>query len=141
MKTIFFSDVHNDIKSLKKLLEKEQGVFYCLGDSELTKEELDEYNITSVRGNCDIQNFKDNIIIILNDKKVLLTHGHLYNVKFTLNNLYFYAKSVECDIVIFGHTHVITHIDEEIQMYNPGSLKDSKSYLVYDNNKFELKYL
>lgn len=141
MKIIFFSDVHKDIDTLKELLNKEQGIYYCLGDSEISKEVLEDYNVISVRGNCDTDNFADNLVVNINNKKILLTHGHLYNVKFTLNNLYFYAKSINSDIVVFGHTHMVTKIEDDINMYNPGSLRDSKSYLVYENNEFKIKYL
>lgn len=141
MKTIFFSDVHKDLISLKKLLEIEKGVFYCLGDTEISSELLEKYNIISVRGNCDISKLPDNLIIELDESKVLLTHGHLYNVKYTLDNIYYQAKSLCCNIAIFGHTHMITRVEEDVLLLNPGSLRDSKSYLVYENNQFKVKYL
>lgn len=141
MKTIFFSDLHKDIETLEKLLNKEEGVFYSLGDSELSKVILDSYNIISVCGNCDINEFEDNLIIKLDEFNVLLTHGHNFNVKFTLNNLYYYTKSINCDVVLFGHTHKITQINDDVIMLNPGSLKQSKSYIVYENKEFKIKYL
>lgn len=89
MKIIFFSDVHKDIDSLERLLKQEQGIFYCLGDSELSKETLDKYNIISVKGNCDISNLPNHLIITLDDKKVLLLHGHTVDVKYDLTKLYY----------------------------------------------------
>ncbi len=140
MKTIFFSDVHNDLSSLEKLVSKEEGVFYCLGDTELSDEVLRKYNIISVRGNCDSNNCPTELVVLVDNYKILLTHGHLYNVKFSLNNLYYHTISANCDVVFFGHTHKITKIEEEIKMYNPGSLRDG-SYIVYENNEFKIKYL
>lgn len=141
MKTIFFSDLHKDIDSLERLLSKEDGIFYSLGDSELSKDILDSYNIISVCGNCDKNEFTENIVIKLDELNVLLTHGHNFNVKLTLNNLYYYAKSINCDIVLFGHTHKITQIKEDVVMLNPGSIKHGKSYIVYEDKVFTIKYL
>lgn len=141
MKIIFFSDVHKDLISLRKLLSVEKGIFYCLGDSEISIEILNKYNIISVRGNCDTSKLPEDLIIELNESKVLLTHGHLYNVKSTLDNIYYHAKSLCCDVAVFGHTHMITRVEEDILLLNPGSLRDSQSYLVYEDNEFKMKYL
>ncbi|MFI3251521.1 MAG: YfcE family phosphodiesterase [bacterium] len=141
MKIIFFSDLHNDIDSLERLVSREEGIFYCLGDSELSNEQLKKYNIISVKGNCDNIQLPNELIIEIENKKVLLTHGHMFNVKFTLNNLYYHTKSSMCNIVIFGHTHRITKVEEDITMYNPGSIRDNGSYIVFENDKFEIKYL
>lgn len=141
MKTIFFSDVHYDLSSLEELISKEEGIFYCLGDSEFPKEVLEKYNIISVRGNCDKVAFDNELIIKIDNLNILLTHGHLHNVKYTLDNLFYYTQSKDCNVVVFGHTHRITFIDENIKMYNPGSLKEQRSYLIYENNEFKIKYL
>ncbi|MFI3329844.1 MAG: YfcE family phosphodiesterase [bacterium] len=141
MKTIFFSDVHKDIDSLERLLKQEQGNFYCLGDSELSKETLDKYKIISVKGNCDISNIPNHLIITLDDKKVLLLHGHTVDVKYDLTKLYYLTQSLDCSIAIFGHTHIVLKIEEDISFYNPGSLRDGQTYIVYENNEFIFKKL
>lgn len=137
MKIIFFSDLHNDIKVLENLLEKEQGVFYCLGDSKLSEDQLDKYKINSVLGNCDNIDLPLELVLNIDDKKILLVHGHKFNVKYNLNNLYFYSKSMDCDYVIYGHTHIQSKDDN---LYNPGSLKN-KTYLIYENNYFKFMRL
>lgn len=141
MKIIFFSDIHKDINSLEKLLKKEEGIFYSLGDSCLSNEELDKYNIISVKGNNDKAILNEEIIIEVDNYKILLLHGHTKHVKFGLNKLYYYTQSINCNAVIFGHTHKLFEMDDVIKMFNPGSLKDGQTYIVYENNKFIFKRL
>lgn len=141
MKLIFFSDLHNDIESLNKLLNKEQGEFYCLGDSCLDEEKLKMYNIKSVKGNCDRCKLNEEIILEVDNNKMLLLHGHKQHVKFGLNKLYYYTQSLNCNVVLFGHTHRVYEMDETIKMFNPGSLRDGQTYIVYENNKFTFKRL
>lgn len=141
MKKIFFSDVHKDIPSLLKLLNSEDGMFYCLGDSELSNDILTKYNIISVKGNCDNALLPESMILEIDGNKILLLHGHTVNVKFDLNRLYYLTKSNDCNIVIFGHTHRMLELKEDITFYNPGSLRDGQTYIVYENNEFKFKRL
>lgn len=141
MKVIFFSDVHNDTKSLEMLLSEEEGIFYCLGDSELSEEYLKKNKIISVAGNCDNNNLPLYLTLDLEGNKILLLHGHTVDVKYTLNKLYYLTKSNDCNIVIFGHTHQQLDYKNDVHFYNPGSLRDSKTYLVYEDNKFTFRKL
>ena len=55
-------------------------------------------------------------------KKIFITHGHLYNVKYTLNNLYYAAREKNADIVCFGHTHnPMSEYVDGLYVLNPGS--------------------
>lgn len=76
-----------------------------------------------VVGNCDRGVDGPKILIkeVLGHK-ILVTHGHLQNVKTTMNNLYFQAKQSGCNMVFFGHTHVpyLEKVDN-IWFMNPGS--------------------
>ncbi len=76
----------------------------------------------AVFGNCDLGDGNRELLLELEGHRLLLTHGHLHNVKRTLNNLYYRALELSCDITIFGHTHV--PFLEEVQgvwIMNPGS--------------------
>lgn len=142
MKIIFLSDIHNDTNTLEILFNKEKdSIFYCLGDSELSLEQLNDYNIISVRGNCDNINLPLNKIIEIDNKKILLLHGHTQDVKYGLLKLSYYTKSLNCDIVIFGHTHQELMLKEDILFLNPGSLRDGQTYIKYENKEFKLKRL
>ncbi len=143
MKIIFFSDVHKDYLVLEELLNKEKdSLYYCLGDSQMSTTYLDKLNIISVKGNCDVAKLNKELIIKVDNKKILLLHGHAFSVKYNLMNLMYYTKECNCDIVIFGHTHKVCEIyDKDITMLNPGSLKESRTYILYENKEFKIKRL
>ena len=61
--------------------------------------------------------------LVLEKYKVMLTHGHYYNVSAGLELLKNEAIARGADIVMFGHTHrPLINIDDEVTIINPGSL-------------------
>lgn len=125
------SDTHREVnKAIKALLDL--GDFDCLfhaGDfyeDFLKLKAKFPVNITGgVRGNCDSHNYPERLIIDIFSYRILLVHGHQYNVKNGLNSLKFATKETEADIVIFGHTHVAlseTDCDKDVLYFNPGSV-------------------
>lgn len=57
------------------------------------------------------------------DRKILMTHGHLFRVKLTHAMLAEYAKERRCDLALFGHTHIPADETEQgIRLVNPGAL-------------------
>lgn len=100
---IHCGDKYNDVPKLAKILE------------------IDEYY--QVVGNCDYGvNGEEIMLLCLEEKNILVTHGHLHHVKDGLNDLKEFAEENDVDIVLFGHTH-ISHdeIDNNILYFNPGS--------------------
>ena len=81
-------------------------------------------------------------LVDLFGKKVLLTHGHLFNVKTTLKELEKKARYENVDICIFGHTHK-EFLEEKngITFVNPGALQDKKYVMYYGGKRFEQKIL
>ncbi|HPZ90517.1 MAG: metallophosphoesterase [Firmicutes bacterium] len=79
-----------------------------------------------VRGNCDmgiIPGAKEELIFSYAGKQILLTHGHLYGVKYSLRDLHQRAEELGVDAVIFGHSHVaLLERAGGIWLINPGSL-------------------
>ena len=93
---------------------------------------------TIVAGNCD---FSDKhplkAITTINGKRIFSTHGHAYNAKHTLTNMYYATLEEKADICLFGHTNKPTNIVEgNIKMINPGSLYTSQTYCIinFENN-------
>ncbi|NLB18762.1 MAG: metallophosphoesterase [Syntrophomonadaceae bacterium] len=77
----------------------------------------------SVAGNCDPRNHEvTERTLEIDGHRIFLTPGHLFNMKRSMNNLYFKAQQSRIDIVIFGHTHV-SYLEktENIWFLNPGS--------------------
>lgn len=61
-------------------------------------------------------------ILVFDGVRILLTHGHRYDVKYTLNKLYFRAQEAQASLVLFGHTHTALNISHGgITFLNPGS--------------------
>jgi len=85
--------------------------------------------IEGVAGNCDIHTeFPNEQIIRLDKFKVLLTHGHLYNVKAGLTRIGLAGRTKGVNLVVFGHTHLPLNDDwYEVKLFNPGSLSVERS--------------
>ena len=123
------SDTHRVAKyiNIAKEYIKSADVLIHLGDNSEDIEELTKGfkgKVYGVRGNCDFtNNYPKENIIVLEGKKILITHGDLYGVKYSLTNLYYRAKEVEADIVLFGHSHIpIVEKHNDICLMNPGSI-------------------
>lgn len=159
MKYMIISDIHGGIYELNKVLDiyaKEHfEKLIILGDLfnygiDLNREDiinrlnLLNNNIIYVRGNCD-NNINGMLFdsgylkeININNKKVLLTHGHLYNKEYLLGSNY--------DIIISGHTHIADIENNHDKLFlNPGSISKSRkgenSFMVIDNNIVLIKNL
>lgn len=86
-------------------------------------EKLFKGKIINVKGNCDYSNsVPSERIEIIENKKIFMTHGHKYNVKYDLNRLRYRAMELEVDIALFGHSHVSEIVYEQgVWFINPGS--------------------
>ncbi|WP_416198534.1 MAG: Phosphoesterase [Sporanaerobacter sp.] len=129
VKIFVVSDTHGKIDKFiqfAKILEKPDLIIH-LGDYVDDSFEIErQMNIDTIRvkGNCDFdrEGVNEEEILNINGKKIFLTHGNKYNVKYDLFSLSYKAKEEGADVVLFGHTH--TPIIEEydgILFMNPGS--------------------
>ena len=139
MRILVVSDTHGDFYSFKKAVENERSadiIIHC-GDS---KDELEEIKmcfpnkaIIAVKGNCD---FGSTLPLeetrVIENKKLFITHGHLYNVKMSLYPICCKARQENADIVVFGHTHnALCEYDDGLYIINPGSLSGSYASYAY----------
>lgn len=141
MKILVVSDTHKDFDSLYNLIRinKDIETIIHLGDGEdelsRIKDLFKDKEILSVRGNCDT-NSTDPIVKIntFNNKKIFMTHGHIYKVKYNIYNAVMAAKQENADILLFGHTHCgFKDYYDGIYIMNPGSLGGiNKSYGIID---------
>lgn len=128
MRIAVVSDTHGNYKELLKVIERQEDfdMLFHLGDyvddAEKLKKILSIPTII-VKGNGDYwSNYNEDEIIDIKDKKILLTHGHKYNVRFNYTNLYYRGLELDADLVLFGHTHVPINIKENnLIIMNPGS--------------------
>jgi putative phosphoesterase len=138
MKILVASDYHSKKQIFNKLVSKNKPDYiFFLGDglSDFNEEvNFDEDKIFSVKGNCDTDADIDTTKTFKLGKVIfLLTHGHGFNVKNGLEELFEYAKREEVDFVCFGHTHKIFEESiNNIKFFNPGSLaSESADYNSY----------
>ena len=77
----------------------------------------------AVRGNCDGCFTREYKIVSAPSAKILVTHGHMEDVKFSLMQLIYLAREQECGFVCFGHTHIPVNDEANgIHLLNPGSI-------------------
>ncbi len=130
MRILVVSDTHGDFYSFKKALQEQRNadvVIHC-GDNTGELEEIKMYHsdkaFFAVKGNCDLgSTLPLTETVVLEGKKIFITHGHVYNAKMTLYNLCCAAREEKADIVVFGHTHnALYEYDDGLHILNPGSL-------------------
>ena len=123
------SDTHrvNKYINLAKELIKDADILIHLGDNTDDVEVLKsgfKGEVYAVAGNCDYSTqYPKEAIIEVNGRKIFFTHGDLYGVKHSMNNIYYRGKELDVDIVLFGHTHEqIIEEEKGIILMNPGSI-------------------
>jgi putative phosphoesterase len=122
---IVISDTHGDILPAKKIIEQypQNDGFIHLGDfykdAYIIKSHYPDLNVITVPGNCDFTyDIPTDLVLEIEGKRILLTHGHRYNVKNGIDRL---EKNI--DVVLFGHTHSPLHdYRSNITFVNPGSM-------------------
>ncbi|EMG27498.1 hypothetical protein X560_0417 [Listeria fleischmannii 1991] len=127
MKLLVVSDSHHERDCLLRLKEKYENkvdaMIHC-GDSELEKSDPAISGFHTVRGNCDFgADFPNDIVFEVENYRILVTHGHLYNIKMTLMNLRYRARELDADFVFFGHSHELgAELIDQTLILNPGSI-------------------
>ena len=169
MKIMFASDIHGDyncaLATLEKYREENAEKLILLGDIlyhgprndlpegyapkkviELLNSAKDE--LACVRGNCDTEVdqmvlefpiLADYMLIYDKGRSFFVTHGHHHNTQTP-------PMLKEGDLLIHGHTHVltVTPFGNGNTYINPGSVSlpkegNPKSYMVYEDGLFSIK--
>lgn len=145
---LIFSDSHGNINDCIRLIEAtEPDAVIHAGDYISDVEDLislyPDITFYCVCGNNDFsRRFPHNILIKTEGKRIFVTHGHEYRVKYesSLTALYEKAKSENADLCIFGHTHVpYTEYRGKMTLLNPGSIKYTKTYAVCEIEDGKMK--
>ena len=128
-KIIVVSDSHGYSSSLDSIISKHKDadiIIHC-GDSNGELEEMQkkykDKMYYAVKGNCDLgSKLPTKIVEKIGKYTFFITHGHLYNAKWTLNELIAAAKKENADFLLYGHTHTpLTEYYEGMYIINPGS--------------------
>lgn len=147
MRIVILSDSHKNIANVRKIVEKHEqdaDLFLFLGDGERDFEDVmalrPALRCDHVCGNCDFYSFANTYNLIKAEgRRVFYTHGHLYNVKFSMSELVHAAQGLGADIILYGHTHIAKNeYVDEMYLVNPGScsgMGGNVSYAVIDITK------
>lgn len=144
MRIAVISDSHGHGSIVDMIIrrEKQAEIIIFLGDitsdiEDFTYEYTDK-RFFIVSGNCDrFSQYPYSTIVNVGGVKIFITHGHTLGVKGGVGALCQAAKQSDCQIALYGHTH-IPNIKYEDGLYvvNPGSCTRSRdggnSYAVID---------
>lgn len=139
MKALIFSDTHGKISEAIRIIKAHKNIDLIIHLGDLVKDAEDiqaifnDIKVEFIAGNND-WNSRTSYEKILNieNKNILITHGHLYNVKCDTNRIIKKAKDEKVDCVLFGHTHKsFEDIKEGICFLNPGSMAYSQEVPSY----------
>lgn len=135
MRILLISDSHNSPKLADFLNSNKEKEIICLGDFIINKELLDKFNVTYVMGNCDRYSKPLENVIDINGLKAFITHGHKYNVKNSLDRIYYKTLEENCRLGIFGHTHQQFFADVNgIALINPGAFINDEYAVIDEDN-------
>lgn len=132
MRILVISDTHGELDRFWKVfnkLNKEtpvQMIVHCGDYIEDAKEIRMRSGIpvVAVKGNCDGEYSDDGYSILETESgDFLVAHGHMHDVNFSLQKLYYTALDNNCIGALFGHTHRSAFVETgDLYMMNPGSL-------------------
>ena len=104
---LIISDYHRREDYVLDLIEKYKPErILCLGDSESESDFLQRNNILSVKGNCDYIDLPTVLTVDIEGNKVLMTHGHLYGVRFDLTRLYYLGLENHVEYVFYDYIFI-----------------------------------
>ena len=126
-KIVVLSDTHGNLGAIYSIYDilLESDMVFHLGDHFDDMNELSQTlgdKLYRVYGNCDFGRDPKEILVEVEGLKIFATHGDLYGVKRSADKLVERAKTLDANVVFYGHTHSaeIREVDG-ITIINPGS--------------------
>ena len=131
MKILVLSDSHGNISNMARAVEQEAPhmIFHlgdCWRDAEHLQDRFPHIPLQQVPGNCDFRpDEPTEQTLCLEDKRILLCHGHTFGVKSSLLRAGYTAEEKDLDAFLFGHTHSpLVDLRGKTLFLNPGSIGD-----------------
>lgn len=149
MKFFVISDSHGKIDNALAIYDRLKGIdaILHLGDYQKDAMALEErlgIDVISVKGNMDGSHSPNDYKILETEYgKILLLHGHMENVKHSVQNLLYKTEELGCRAAFFGHTHEAFFAEYAgLYLLNPGSIslpRDNRkaSYAIVTTQKDE----
>ena len=133
-KVLVLSDSHGDVDAMERAAVRERpDLILHLGDlcrdfDELRRRLPMTQAMQNVCGNCDgFTEVPDQRVLLVEGKRILMMHGHRYEVKLGYSRAMWAAREAEADILLCGHTHIA--LDRDLMgfhLMNPGSCRGSR---------------
>lgn len=122
------SDTHGDFDTLYETVRQNEDsdLFIHLGDGEDEFRDVQSAFFNKafifIKGNNDWEDYPQNLVTELGGKKFFLCHGHRFERAKLKEYLSATAKANECEIALFGHTHIpLNETINGVLLFNPGS--------------------
>lgn len=140
MRILVFSDTHGYIDSCISEVERIGKVDMILhagdvsADAAVLASIFPDIPVRYVCGNCEISRASTELEIDAEGKRIFLTHGHCYNVKYESAYTSIIKRTEgKFDIAVFGHTHkpLCDNLGGLI-LLNPGSVRYTSTYGVIE---------
>ncbi|MCR4436482.1 MAG: metallophosphoesterase [Clostridiales bacterium] len=130
MKILLFSDSHGYTRNMERAIAGNPGVDMIIHLGDYVKDVLKimdqrrDLRYEYVRGNNDwAQDYPLEKTLHIEGRKIFITHGHIYRVKYGYDMLVDKGKSLGADAVFFGHTHSPEELHSDgMLLLNPGSI-------------------
>ena len=130
-----FSDSHGFVEPMEHAIRRvSPDLVLHLGDhvrdADALRYTFPALDIRCVRGNCDIgADAEDRLAFSVEGVPLLMTHGHLYSVKYTLDSLANAAHFSGARLALFGHTHQSEYrVMGDVTLFNPGSVRSGGTF-------------
>lgn len=135
-KILVISDTHGQISDTIDLMGQisDLNCVFHLGDLVRDAEDLKAvYDVPfeMVLGNCDYysKDATSHKVVEIMGKRIFLTHGHEFGVKYGVDRLRALARQESYDAICFGHTHTpFLGYESETLIMNPGSMSQPRNY-------------
>ena len=133
MRILLISDTHGKIERALEIFQKLRTeapidmIVHC-GDFYEDAREIGArlgVRVLSVKGNCDgcFDEAEGSAILETEAGDIFVTHGHMQDVNFNMQKLFYTALDNGCVGAFFGHTHRSVNVETGgVTIVNPGSL-------------------
>ncbi len=147
-KILVMSDSHGAMGTVRKIIEdnEDADIIFFLGDGNIEIRLMTMHTmkqVARVMGNNDgriSEELPNELVLDIDGYKMMLTHGHLYNVKSSYDTYIIAAKNRGCRAALFGHTHAAVNEDRDgIHIFNPGAASVG-SYGIITTSKTGIEY-
>lgn len=130
MKILVFSDSHGSTRLMEQTVRAQRpDLLIHLGDvvrdARALAEAFPEIPLEYVSGNCDGSAASPpQKTIEVEGRRILMTHGHIYQVKLGIGAAVRAALEQRADLLLFGHTHeALCTREGPLWILNPGSIR------------------